>query len=159
MMARIGALALAALLSASIAGCEKTGEKEQNAEGVANRQAEQAQNEAARKAANAQAEADQKVAAARASFEQTREDYRHSRQSDLDKLDKSINDLEIKERTATGNKKAKLDSSLPGIRAQRDAFVNDFDNLGSVTPASWDDTRARLDREWDALKSAVSKAQ
>ena len=159
MMARIGALALAALLSASIAGCEKTGEKEQKAEGIANKQAEEAQYEAYRKAAAAQAEADQKIAAARAAFEQAREDYRHARQADLDSLDQTISDLEIKERTATGNAKAKLDTTLPAIRAQRDAFVNDFKNLPLATPAGWDDTRARLDREWATLKTSVSEVK
>ena len=53
MMTRIGALALAALLSASVIACEKSGEREQNAEGRANRQAEETQNEAARKAIRA----------------------------------------------------------------------------------------------------------
>lgn len=159
MKARIGALALAALLSASIAGCDKTGEKEQRAEGIANKQAEEAQYEAYRKAAAAQAEADQKVAAARAAFEQSREDYRHARQADLDSLDETINDLEIKERTATGNAKTKLDSTLPAIRAQRDAFANDLRNLPFATPAGWDDTHARLDKEWATLKTTVSEAK
>jgi hypothetical protein len=158
MRARIGALAFAALLSVSIAGCEKTGEKEQKAEGVANKQAEEAQYEAYTKAAAAQAEADRQIAAARAAFEQTREEYRHARQGDLDSVNLTITDLEIKDRRVTGKAKATLDTSLPAIRTQRDAFASDLKSVPLATPATWDETKARLDKEWEALKTSVSEA-
>jgi hypothetical protein len=158
MMVRLATLAFAAVLSTSIAGCEKTGEKERNAEGVANRQAEEAQSEANDRAVAAQAEADRRIAEARASFEQVREDYRHSRQADLDKLNLTITDLEIKDRMATGKDKATLDNSLPTIAAQRDTFARDLNEVPMATPMAWDDTRARLDREWEALKTSVSEA-
>jgi septal ring factor EnvC (AmiA/AmiB activator) len=157
MITRIGALTLSALLSVSVFACEKTGEKEQSAEGRANKQADEAQNEAARKAAAAQAEADQKIAAARADFEKAREDYRHSRQADLDDLNRKIADLEARDRTATGKTKTDLDAALPVIRAQRDAFTRDMKSLESATPASWDGFKSRLDGEWDALKANVDK--
>ncbi len=159
MMARIAALAFAALLSTSVIACEKSGEKEQKAEGVANKQAEEATREAYEKAYAAQAEADQKIAAARAAFERTREEYRHSRQSDLDGMNLTIKNLEIKERTLTGKAKVALDTGLPTIHAQRDAFANDLRSLPLTTPATWDDTKARIDKEWESLKTAVNDAQ
>jgi hypothetical protein len=159
MIARIGALSLAALLTASLAtACQKPGEKEQNAEGVANKQAVEAQDEAAQKAANARAAADEKIAAARADFDKAREDYRHAKQVDLDKLNQKIADLDAEDRTATGKTKADLDAQLPAIHAQRDAFMNDMRSLLYATPGSWDDARARLDKEWDALDTTVKSA-
>jgi hypothetical protein len=158
MMARIGALTLAALLSASVVGCQKPGEKEQNAEGVANQQAADTQNEAARKVAAAQAAADEKIAAARADFEKAREDYRHSKQVDIDNLNQKIADLDANDKTATGKTKAQLDAQLPAVHAQRDAFLNDLKSLQFATPASWDSARARLDKEWDALNDSVKSA-
>ena len=158
MMARIGALTLAALLSASVTACDKPGEREQNAEGRANRQAEEAQNAAARKTASAQAEADQKIASARADFEKARADYLQSRQTDLDKLNQTIADLETKVHTSTGKAKAALDTSMPAIRAQRDAFTNDLRTLQTATPTTWDGVRTRIDNEWEALETSVNKA-
>jgi hypothetical protein len=159
MMTRTGVLAVAALLSASVVACQKSGEKEQNAEGVANRQAEQSQEQAAREVAAAQAEADQRIAAARADFEKAREDYRHSRQLDIDRLQKTISDLDAEDRTATGKTKVDLDTNLPGIHAQRDAFLNDLKSLEYTTPAGWDASRARIDKEWDSLTTSVSNAR
>ncbi|HEX3345144.1 MAG TPA: hypothetical protein VHS09_11260, partial [Polyangiaceae bacterium] len=108
-------LALAAVLAASVAACQKPGQKEENAEGVANRQAEEVQNEAAQKVAAAQAEADEKIAAARADFDKAREDYRHSKQVDIDNLNQKISDLDAEEKTATGKTKSELDAQLPNI--------------------------------------------
>ncbi len=158
MMVRIGALTVAAVLSASVLACDKSGEREQNAEGRANMQAQEAQNQAARTAAAAQAEAEQKIAAARADFEKARADYLQSKQSDLDKLNEKIANLETKDRTSSGKAKAALDTSLPVIRAQRDAFASDLATLRTATPTAWDGLKIRVDNEWEALKSAVDKA-
>ena len=159
MIARIGTLTLSALLSASLLMCQKPGAEEQTAEGRANKQAEDIQNEAANKANAAQAAADQKIAAARADFEKAREDYRHSRQGDIDSLNQKISDLDAQQKIATGKTRADLDANLPAIHAQRDAFVNDMRSLQVATPATWDGARARIDAEWDALNKAVSNAK
>ena len=158
MRTRIGALTLAGLLSASVAACENhPGTQEQNAEGRANKQAEETQAEAARKIAAAQAEADQKIAAARADFEKAREDYRHSREVDLDGLNRKISNLESKDRTATGKTKLDLEANLPVIHAQRDVFMKDLQSLQLDTPGTWDASRARIDAEWDVLTASVSR--
>ena len=160
MITRIGALTLAGLLSASVLACnDKPGAREQTAEGRANKQAEETQAEAARKIAAAQAEADLKIATARADFEKAREDYRHSRQADLDDLNRKVSDLESKDRTATGKTKVDLEANLPVIHAQRDVFMKDLQSLQLDTPMSWDASRARLDSEWDVLEASVARVK
>jgi len=157
MTVRIGAVALAALLSAPLVACDKPGEKGQNAEGMANMQAQEARDEAASKAAEAQAEADMKIVAARIDFEKAREAYTASRQSYLADLNQKLAGLDIRERAATGQTKADLDRKLPLVRAQRDAFVADLSSVTFDTAATWDETKARLDKEWDTLEARVDQ--
>jgi hypothetical protein len=54
--------------------------------------------------------------------------------------------------------KADLAVKLPQIRAQRAALGADFRALQGTTSLAWDDAKARVDRERDALKSVVDAA-
>jgi len=158
MIRRLATLAVAGTLLWSI-GCDKQpGVTEQQKENKAAQDNAEMQNNAAREAAKAQAEADKKVVAAQADFDKTRENYRHERQKDLDDLDVKIADLEAKARTATGAAKARLDQNLPTIRSQRNAFAQDLRATEAAPPTSWDAYKARLDKEYDALKAAIDKA-
>ena len=132
-------------------GCNKTGTEAQ-------READNAQAQANTETTSAQVEADKKVADARNSFAKTREDYRHDMQTKLDDIDKKIADLDAKSKKETGNAKAKLDANLSGIHAQRNAFTKDFGSVENDTAVTWDASKARLDKEWTALKDAVDKA-
>jgi hypothetical protein len=152
-----GTLAVAAALM-SVAACDKPGVTEQQKEQQAAQDNAEQQSRAARESASAQADMNQKVAAAQNDFERTREDYRHSRQTDLDEVDAKIAKLEAKSATATGKAKADLDAKLPQIRAQRAAVGADFRALMGTTATAWDDAKARVDKEWDSLKSAVDSA-
>ena len=116
------------------------------------------QNRVARESASAQADMNQKVSAAQSDFEKSRESYRHDRQTALDDLDAKIAKLEANEKTATGKTKAELDAKLPSIRAQRASFGTDFRSIQTATAATWDDSKTRLDKQWDALKTAVGDA-
>jgi septal ring factor EnvC (AmiA/AmiB activator) len=151
-----GTFALAALLMS--AACDKPGVTEQQKEQKAAQDNAEQQDRAARESASAQADMNSKVASAQADFERTREDYRHSRQTDLDEIDAKIAKLEANDRAVTGKAKADLDTRLPQIRAQRAAIGADFRALQVTTAASWDDAKARVDKEWDSLKSAVDAA-
>lgn len=131
--------------------CDKSGAEAQ-------READKAQAEANTKTTSAQVEADKKIAAADKDFAKTREDYRHDIQSKLDDLDKKIADLDAKKMKATGKTKAKLDANLPNVHAQRDAFAQDFMSIQNDNATTWDASKARLDKEWTALKDAVDKA-
>jgi hypothetical protein len=157
MMRRLGTLALTGTLLWSV-GCDnKPGVTEQQKETKAAQDNAEAQNHAARESASAQAEMDKKVIAAQKDFERTREDYRHERQKDLDDLDVKIADIEAKGKTATGATKAHIDQSLAAIRSQRAAFGMDLRAAESATASSWDAEKARLDKEYDSLKSAIDK--
>ena len=159
-MIRPIALTLTGLLAAGSFGCDKAGAAERQREEQANQQVAQAKNEATQRTQGAQAAADKDIAAARADFEKSREDYRHARAADLTDLDKKIGDLEAKEKLAKDNKtKAQLQADLSVIRAKREAFVRDMETLDNATAAAWDEQKAKAAREWDALKSAVDKAQ
>ncbi len=152
-----GTFALAAALMTNIA-CDKPGVEEQQKEQKAAQDNADQQNRAARESASAQADMSQKVASAQADFDKTREDYRHSRQTDLDDIDAKIAKLEAKATTATGKAKADLDAKLPSIRAQRASIGADLRSLQMSTASTWDDAKARTDKEWEALKAAVADA-
>jgi len=152
-----GTFALAASLM-TLAACDQPGVTEQQKEQKAAQTNADQQDRAARESASAQADMNKTVASAQADFEKTREDYRHGKQTDLDDLDAKIAKLEATETAATGKAKADLDARLPQIRAQRAAFGADFRAVQSTTAATWDDAKARLDKEWDSLKAAVNGA-
>lgn len=152
-----GTFAVVAALMTN-AACDKPGVEEQQKEQKAAQDNADQQNRAARESASAQADMNQKVTAAQADFQQAREDYRHSRQTDLDELDSKIAKLEATDVTATGKAKADLDAKLPSIRAQRASFGSNLRSLQMSTASTWDDSKARIDKEWEALKAAVSDA-
>jgi len=153
-----GTFALAAALMANVVACDKPGVEEQQKEQKAAQDNADQQNRAARESASAQADMNQKVATAQADFDKSRESYRHDTQTDLDDIDAKIAKLEANAKTATGKAKADLDAKLPSIRAQRASFGADFRSIQMATATTWDDQKARLEKEWDALKSAVRDA-
>jgi hypothetical protein len=153
----ITSLAVAALLTSAFVACDKPGETEQKKEVAAGEQAAAARDRADRNVQAAQVQSDRAVAAARADFERSREDYRHSRRQDVADVYKKVADLEAKQKTATGKERATLDSNLPMLRARRDTFAADLQHLDDATPASWDGARASLDKEWEALKTALDE--
>jgi hypothetical protein len=138
--------------------CDKPGVAEQQKEQQASQDNAEQQEHAARESASAQAAMNQKVASAQADFERTREDYRHSRQTDLDEIDAKIAKIAARAATASGKAKTDLDAKLSQIRSQRAAMGADFRAIQVTTAAGWDDAKARVDREWESLKSAVDAA-
>jgi hypothetical protein len=113
--------------------------------------------EANAKVASAQAEADRKIAEAQASFTKLREDYRHTFTTDLADLDQKIADVSAKATVKTGQAKSDLDAQLAEVRARRSAIGGDFDALGNATAMTWDDAKARLDKEMSDLKTLVRR--
>jgi len=142
--------------------CDKSGADAQadvnKAQEQANKDIAKANDEANAKSVAAQAQADKKIDAVQADFAKAREDYRHQMQTDLDSINKTIADLEAKEKTSVGKAKADLDGALPFLRTRRDAFLDDLRTIESATALSWDSTKARLDKEWADLKVAADKA-
>jgi hypothetical protein len=150
-----------ALTLSVVTACDKGSDEQQKANAAqaeANKKIAEAKNEAADKSNSAQAEADKKIAVAEGDFGKRREDYRHKLQSDLVDLDKKIELLEAKSKTATGKAKADLDANLTAIRARRATFAADLKSVESATAVQWDDTKARVDKDWTDLKALVDKA-
>ncbi len=114
--------------------------------------------EAEQKMRNAQQEADRKVAEAQAGFMKLREDYRHTTTTNLVDLDHRVDNLEAKALQSVGKARTDLDTSLRQIRAYRDAFQVDCKRLETATASTWDESKARLDKEWTDLQALVDKA-
>ncbi len=153
---------LAAVATLCLAGCDNSGvtaqDKVNTAQAEADKAGSDARAEADKKTKSAQAEADKKIAAVQADFAKSREDYRHSVQTNLDDLDKKIAELDAKAKTATGKAKTDLDARLVTLHSNRNAFGADFKTLDTTTATTWDATKARLDKSWTELKAAVDHA-
>jgi hypothetical protein len=145
----------------TVSACEKSRtdvqQKAEHAQAEGQKDMREATSEAQTKITSAEMEANRKMTDAEHGFVASREDYRHTVQSNLDDLDKRLADLDIKARHATGKEKAKLDQMLPGLHAQRAAFGRDFATIENDTAATWDASKARLDKEWKDLKNAVDR--
>ncbi len=145
-------------LVASLGACDQPGQTEAQKETKATEQAANARSEAEQRAQAAQTEADEKIAAARADFAKVREDYLHSRRLDLVTLDTNIMNLESKARALAGKAKVDLDAEIGSILTQRDVFVHHMSALDTEVAATWDTSKANLDKEWDALRNKVDHA-
>ena len=157
-MSRRTLLCLALAAAPLAVACDKSGTDAQAevnaAQNKANAQIAQANEQVTTTGALAQSEADKKIIAAQADFAKTREDYRHTVQSNVDNLTKRLAELEVKAKTSTTTN---LHATVTALRAQQDAFIVNYQSLASASPATWDATKTRLDKEWTALKAAVNK--
>jgi len=143
----------------AVVACDKSGAEAQKQANEAQQQANREIGQANAQANESQEQADKKIAAANADFLKTREDYRHDKQVELDRLDKDIADLDAQVKTGTAKAKTDLPAKLPAIHAQRDAFVSDLHSLDNASPSTFDAATQRLDKEWSDLRSAVDKAE
>jgi regulator of protease activity HflC (stomatin/prohibitin superfamily) len=157
-MSRHTLLCLALAAAPLAVACDKSGTDAQAevnaAQNKANAQIAQANEQVTTTGALAQAEADKKIIAAQADFAKTREDYRHTVQSNLDDLSKRLADLDVKAKASTS---PDLRATVTALRAQENAFIVDYQSLASTSPEAWDATKARLDKEWSALKATADK--
>jgi cell division septum initiation protein DivIVA len=153
---------IASVLSLAVsAGCNNARdqqEKADKAQAEANEKIADANRQADDKINEAQAKADEKTAEAQADFTKLRENFRHEVNTKLADLDKKIAEVEAKARTYTAQKKAEIDTKLSDIRASRDAFVNEYRGLETVTALTWDDYRKRVDKSLDDLEAKVDRA-
>jgi len=141
---------LATLFVFGAAACEKSGKETQQ-------EIDNAQAQGQTEITNAQVQTNEKIAEAERAFDKTREDYRHTMQSNLDSLDKKLVDLDAKTTKATGNKKVELTNKSSTLRSQRDTFAADVKSLDTATAATWDATKARMDKEWSDIERTSDK--
>lgn len=155
-------LTIAAVACTSWLGaCDNAADQKRKADEAqieADKKIAEANSEANEKAAKAQAEADRKTAEAQANFLKMREDYRHDITTKLVSLDRKIADLQAKSLTATGKSKTELDARLSEIRAEREAFTNEYKTVEQASASTWDATKARLDKAWERLSNLVDRA-
>jgi hypothetical protein len=149
-----------ALTLTLVTGCDKASDEQQKANAAqaeADKKIAEANKDAVVKTTAAQVEADKKIAAAEGEFGKRREDYRHKIQTDLIDLDKKVEALEAKAKAAIGKTKTDLDLSLAQIRTRRAIFAANLKAVDTATAVQWDDTKARVDKDWTDLKTLVDK--
>lgn len=146
----IATLATVVVLGVAASACEKSGKETQQ-------EVDNAQATAQTEITNAKIKADEKTNEAERDFDKTRDEYRHDMQSNLATLDKKIADLDAKVAKNTGDKKVELGNKVGTLRAQRTSFAEDVKSLDTATAATWDATKAHLDKEWSDIKSTSDK--
>jgi F0F1-type ATP synthase membrane subunit b/b' len=142
-------------------GCDKAMDdqvKANNAQAEANNKIDAVTKEADQKIRTAQAEADKTTAAANANFMKLRENFRHQTTNDLVDLDHKVEALEATSRAAVSHAKDELDAHLNEIHTKRAEFGEDYKAIEAASAMTWDDTKARLDKEWKTLKALVDRA-
>ena len=122
----------------------------------ANQEKAQAIENADDKVQHATADEERELADVNADFEKDREDYRHDVETNLIQVDEDIADLDAKVKTADPERRASMEANLRQIRTDREAYERDTKGLDTVSSDGWADLKARLDREWDALKALVN---
>lgn len=111
--------------------------------------------EADQKSRVAQNEVDAKVVAAKEAFLKVREEYRHDLETKLIELNRSVAELELKAGKAVGQTHVEMHARLKKIRAQRDIVAKSCKALETESATTWDETKARVDREWAELKALL----
>lgn len=133
----------------------EAGQKVANAQADAKDKIANAVGEADQKVASAQQEADKKVAAAKENFMKLREEYRHTTQTDLIELDRKVTELEGKAKKSAGRVKTDLQAKVKQLHAKREAFVEHLKVLDTESAVTWDETRARLGKEWSEVTTLL----
>jgi F0F1-type ATP synthase membrane subunit b/b' len=147
------------VLAATVAlGCDKAVDDQENAgtsQNAANEEIAALGRKADHQIQKAQAEADEKIAAANADFMRLREQYIHKTADNLREIDRKVEHLEAELQGATRTSKVDLESNLSQISALRRAFAADYAVIESASARTWEDRKARLDKEMTSLKALV----
>jgi hypothetical protein len=158
-MARpIASFTAIALLSASLAACDKPGVTDRQRESKAAERTVSSSSEGEQQPQGAQVPVAGDIAAVEPGLGEAREAYVQARLVDLVELDRKIIDLEANVQTAPAKTRTVLEAPLPAIRAQRNAFIRHMQALHTATAATWDGAKESLDKEWDSLQADVDGA-
>lgn len=107
------------------------------------------------KARQAQLDADNKSAAAQASFLKARENYQQLVKNNLVDLDRNVTELENQAKTAPVKMRVDIQIVLRQLRTRREAYVNNASALEAESAATWDDAKARVDKQWAELQDLI----
>jgi hypothetical protein len=156
----VASTALTVCLLTGAVACDNASDeanKAKTAQAMADDKSGAALRESDEKIKNAQAEADTKIAAAHADFMAMRESFRHTTTTNLVDLDQKVDVLTAKAGQSSGQEKTDRDAGLKQIHASRDAFQKLFLSLDTASESTWDDTKARVEKEWTDLKAMVDR--
>jgi phosphoenolpyruvate-protein kinase (PTS system EI component) len=115
---------------------------------------------AAEKGAGAPSAAKKETAAApaKAPAEQEKQNYIQQMQNALDEVSKNIDQLKTKAQTATGDARAKIDSTIAMLKAQQAVAVKKLQDLRSTVGPAWNDMKAGMSKAVDDLRKAYDDA-
>ena len=92
------------------------------------------------------------------SAEQEKQDYIKQIESTLDDVSKKINELKDKAQTATGDARAKIESTIATLKVQQDAAGKKLQELRSSTGAAWGEMKTGMSKAADDLRKAYEDA-
>jgi hypothetical protein len=85
-------------------------------------------------------------------------DYVARLDTEVQNLERQIDDLETNARAARIDQRADYESALNDVRARRDALKADVASIGAATDTSWDPLKTRIDVDLQDLQRSVRTA-
>jgi len=156
-------LGSAGFLLLAAAACNQSPAREQEEARKAQQRADeksgQFRMQAEEKSAEQQANANDKAREAARALEVTRNDYRHSAQSDLDSLTKDIDDLKVKAEKATGKTRLDIERGLSDLNARRDAVDAQIRSIDATSADQIETVKARVDDQIAQLRKSVKEVE
>jgi len=90
--------------------------------------------------------------------EQEKQDYIKQMQNTLDDVTKKINELKDKAQTATGDARAKIESTINVLKVQQASAAQKLQELRSSTGAAWGEMKTGMSKAADDLRKAYEDA-
>jgi chromosome segregation ATPase len=94
----------------------------------------------------------------KAPAEQEKQDYIKQIQNTLDDVSKDIDKLKEKAQSATGDARAKIDSTIATLKAQQETATKKLQELRSSTGAAWGEMKTGMSKAADDLRKAYEDA-
>ena len=172
-------IASAALLAACTPSAEEQKAKAEQAQQVADGKILQANNEAEQKGQAAQKEADAKIAQANTQIQEEaskaqlaanqnirqanddtlklRNDYQVETSKSLNQIDNRLDGLKVKSLESQPTAKAKFESMMPKVVAQRSTVGEDLASLPSQTAQTFSTFKTKTDKDMSDLRKVVEE--
>jgi TolA-binding protein len=92
------------------------------------------------------------------SAEQEKQDYIKQIENTLDDVSKKISELKDKAQSATGEARAKIESTIATLKTQQEAAGKKLQELRSSTGAAWGEMKTGMSKAVDELHKAYDDA-
>jgi len=90
--------------------------------------------------------------------DQEKQDYIKQIETTLDDVSKKINELKDKAQSATGDARAKIESTIATLKVQQEAAGKKLQELRSSTGAAWGEMKTGMSKAVDELHKAYEDA-